>query len=166
MYPGKRTMRPVELNPQVLETQAGTWWPVRADFFAMPSIMITVIENMSRSCHASECGRPYFYNRYHNTRAAARGSALWTTGASRDERGPFWVPIDLPLANDPGANWCPGRITGRGHRRPRLYREAIVILSSAGSKYPRGFGGSAPTPLASSRRAIRLASCHPNRRRC
>ena len=34
----------------------------------------------------------------------------------------------------------PGRITGRGHRRPRLYRQAILSLSSLGLKYPGGLG--------------------------
>jgi hypothetical protein len=44
----------------------------------------------------------------------------------------------------PGSKSVPGRITGRGHRRPRLYREAIVTMLSAGFKYPGGNGGSAP----------------------
>ena len=35
---------------------------------------------------------------------------------------------------------APGRITGRGHRRPRLYRARIVTWSSLGFKYPGGLG--------------------------
>ena len=37
---------------------------------------------------------------------------------------------------------APGRITGRGHRRPRLYRARIVTWSSLGFKYPGGWGQS------------------------
>jgi hypothetical protein len=44
----------------------------------------------------------------------------------------------------PGAKPVPGRITGRGHWRPRLYREAIANLSSAGLKYPGGLGAAPP----------------------
>ena len=44
----------------------------------------------------------------------------------------------------PGTIWIPGRIIGRGHRRPRLHREAIVTVSSAGGKYPGGMGAEPP----------------------
>ena len=39
---------------------------------------------------------------------------------------------------------APGRITGRGHRRPRLYRARIVTWSSLGFKYPGGLGAEPP----------------------
>jgi hypothetical protein len=58
-------------------------------------------------------------------------------------------------ANGP-APAAPGHITGHGHRRPRLYREAIVTWSSAGFKYPGGLGGSAPHAFALIRATIRL----------
>jgi hypothetical protein len=48
----------------------------------------------------------------------------------------------------PGAGVVPGRITGRGHRRPRLYRTATLTFSSLGFKYPGGFGGRAPKGFA------------------
>jgi hypothetical protein len=47
-------------------------------------------------------------------------------------------------ANDPAPSAVPGRITGRGHRRPRLSRVAIITLSSAGFKYPGGLGAAPP----------------------
>jgi hypothetical protein len=47
-------------------------------------------------------------------------------------------------ANNPALNPVPGCITGRGHRRPRLYRQGIVTVSSAGVKYPAGLGAAPP----------------------
>jgi hypothetical protein len=65
--------------------------------------------------------------------------------------------MNLRGANATDAKPVPGRITGRGHRRPRLSRVAIVTLSSAGLKYPGGWGwGCAPMLSARSRRAIGL----------
>jgi hypothetical protein len=52
--------------------------------------------------------------------------------------------MNLRGANATDAKPVPGRITGRGHRRPRLSRVAIVTLSSAGLKYPGGWEGAAP----------------------
>ena len=52
----------------------------------------------------------------------------------------------------PGAARAPGRITGRGHRRPRLYRARIVALSSLGFKYPGGMGAEPPLQAGSRRR--------------
>jgi hypothetical protein len=48
------------------------------------------------------------------------------------------------LGERPGATRAPGRITGRGHRRPRLYRARIVTWSSSGFKYPGGLGAEPP----------------------
>lgn len=39
----------------------------------------------------------------------------------------------------------PGRITGRGHRRPRLYRQTILKLVIIGPQISRGSGGRAPS---------------------
>ena len=47
-------------------------------------------------------------------------------------------------SEQPGATRAPGRITGRGHRRPRLYRGAMLTLSSLGFKYPGGVGAEPP----------------------
>jgi hypothetical protein len=52
--------------------------------------------------------------------------------------------MNLRGANATDAKPVPGRITGRGHRRPRLSRVAIVTLSSAGPQISRGLGGAAP----------------------
>ena len=38
----------------------------------------------------------------------------------------------------PGIIWIPGRITGRGHRRPRLSRLKTLQSTSLGFKYPGG----------------------------
>ena len=51
-------------------------------------------------------------------------------------------------SEQPGAKPVPGCITGRGHRRPRLSRVAIVTLSSAGLKYPGGWEGLRPHALS------------------
>jgi hypothetical protein len=42
------------------------------------------------------------------------------------------------------ATRAPVRVTGRGHRRPRLYRARIITWSSLGFKYPGGLGAEPP----------------------
>ena len=60
----------------------------------------------------------------------------------------MWAAAMMSLCKQfgerPGAKPVSGRLTGRGHRRPRLYRDAIVIWSSAGFKYPGGLGAAPP----------------------
>ena len=49
----------------------------------------------------------------------------------------------------PGANWAPGRITGRGHRRPRLYRPANLSCHHWALNIP-GVWGQSPQAFARS----------------
>ena len=61
----------------------------------------------------------------------------------------------------PGACWAPGRITGRGHRRPRLYRPANLACHHWALNIPGVWGQS---PQAFARSGVNQARIAANRR--